>query len=60
MIFIYEIDCRPDDFYCEDGNCVSYSSLCNGVQECRDGSDEKDCGNYYIVRNKYVYYNENS
>ncbi|XP_023290722.1 basement membrane-specific heparan sulfate proteoglycan core protein [Orussus abietinus] len=26
-----------------DKNCVPHSSLCNGIPECRDGSDEENC-----------------
>ena len=29
------------DFKCKNGQTISLTSLCNGNQECRDGSDEK-------------------
>ena len=30
-------------YTCNFGNCISINDRCNGIQECNDGSDEKDC-----------------
>uniref|UniRef100_A0A8B9W160 ribonuclease H n=1 Tax=Anas zonorhyncha TaxID=75864 RepID=A0A8B9W160_9AVES len=43
-----EINCfsqtyRPDQFRCEDGNCVHGSRQCSGVRDCLDGTDEANC-----------------
>uniref|UniRef100_A0A493TJH3 EGF-like calcium-binding domain-containing protein n=1 Tax=Anas platyrhynchos platyrhynchos TaxID=8840 RepID=A0A493TJH3_ANAPP len=35
--------CRPDQFRCEDGNCVHGSRQCSGVRDCLDGTDEANC-----------------
>uniref|UniRef100_A0A493T7F9 EGF-like calcium-binding domain-containing protein n=1 Tax=Anas platyrhynchos platyrhynchos TaxID=8840 RepID=A0A493T7F9_ANAPP len=35
--------CRPDQFRCEDGNCVHGSRQCSGVKDCLDGTDEANC-----------------
>ena len=48
-IYIYigpvYLDCRDGHgFHCDNGTrCLHYSSVCNGVQSCTDGSDERDC-----------------
>ncbi|XP_022097778.1 MAM and LDL-receptor class A domain-containing protein 1-like isoform X1 [Acanthaster planci] len=37
--------CQPDEFACGSGTCVSLSSVCDGTNDCADGSDEANCGN---------------
>lgn len=39
--------CREKEFRCENGRCVAAGPLgvvCDGVNDCGDGSDEKHCG----------------
>lgn len=36
-------DCAPSEFACESGGCVPRSQLCNGRDNCDDGSDEFNC-----------------
>lgn len=43
---VYGAGCGEAEFRCTDGRCISYVLQCNGVNECSDGSDERDCGNY--------------
>ncbi|XP_068671649.1 low-density lipoprotein receptor-related protein 6-like [Montipora foliosa] len=32
--------CTPDQFTCSSGRCITRSSLCDGSNDCEDGSDE--------------------
>nr|CAH7753133.1 unnamed protein product [Callosobruchus chinensis] len=36
-------NCRPDQFRCQNGQCIDKEYLCDGVQHCNDKSDEKNC-----------------
>ncbi|XP_035664469.1 SCO-spondin-like [Branchiostoma floridae] len=36
--------CYAYSFVCDNGNCVHGSDVCNGVNDCGDGSDESQCG----------------
>lgn len=41
--------CRPDEFECSDGGCVSQTARCDGRSDCRDRSDEHNCnGTFYV------------
>lgn len=35
--------CRGYSFHCDNLRCIYKSSHCNGVNDCGDGSDERDC-----------------
>lgn len=35
--------CSKDQYKCYDGTCVPKNSVCNGISECHDRSDEVGC-----------------
>lgn len=35
--------CTPEEFSCDNGQCVSFSVRCDGRFDCLDNSDERDC-----------------
>ena len=48
LVFLFVVArCRETEFQCLDGKrCISFSSLCNGIVDCDDYSDEANCGLY--------------
>jgi len=43
--FLENIDCGEGFFNCADRKmCIVDTQACNGIANCPDGSDEKNCG----------------
>ena len=49
-LLIEPLTCKPDsEFRCEDESaCIDAVARCDSVQDCTDGSDEKDCGKWWL------------
>jgi len=39
-------DCASWEFHCDSGECIDARLRCDGNRDCRDATDEFDCGNY--------------
>ena len=42
--------CPLDEFVCNNLQCVPYFLVCNGVDDCGDGTDEQNCNGF--IRNR--------
>ena len=48
ILNVFAVDCQSDipHFECDRDNCLEYRFLCNGIRDCRNATDEKNCGKY--------------
>ena len=42
------MSCKADELHldCDGEKCLDYRFVCNGVADCRNETDEKNCGEY--------------
>ena len=39
-------ECQEDEFKCSSGACIEKHLVCDFFVDCKDGSDERDCGEH--------------
>lgn len=44
--------CGPQEATCHSGHCIPKDYLCDGQEDCKDGSDELDCGEDRVGRGR--------
>jgi len=44
MVTVSRLPCEPNEFQCGNGKCVVKIWQCDGDDDCRDNTDERDCG----------------
>ena len=50
---MFMLQCKTNEFGCNDGSCIPIWQRCNELQDCQDASDELGCTTVAIDEGKY-------
>ncbi|XP_022097654.1 low-density lipoprotein receptor-like isoform X2 [Acanthaster planci] len=54
--YVYENECRDDQFRCNNGECIASYLVCDCYPNCVDGSDEAHCEDHYVTEEPSDYW----
>lgn len=38
-----DVQCMPDETACDSDRCINKTQVCDGINDCADGTDEDNC-----------------
>lgn len=48
-----KFNCSPGQFQCLNSHCIPPSQLCDGISQCGDNSDERECRELNTFKNNW-------